>query len=72
MRRFLQAIWVLCFVTSSWGYSAATPKIQGPGMVIKSPVADFGEVMEGAEVNHTFDVINEGDQTLLIKDVKPG
>jgi hypothetical protein len=41
-------------------------------MLIKEQVADFGEVMEGAVVSHSFQVINEGDQTLLIKDVKPG
>jgi hypothetical protein len=72
MRRFWQATLVFSFITTTWGYSAATQKVQGPKMVIKEPVSDFGEVMEGAVVNHTFQVINEGDQTLLIKDVKPG
>jgi hypothetical protein len=72
MRRFWQVILVLCFVATAWGYSAATQKVQGPRMVIQEQVSDFGEVMEGAVVNHTFRVINEGDQTLLIKDVKPG
>jgi hypothetical protein len=72
MRRFWQATLALFFVTTAWGYSAATQEVHGPKMVIKEQVSDFGEVMEGAVVNHTFQVINEGDQTLLIKDVKPG
>lgn len=72
MRRFWQVTLILCFVASAWSYSAATQDAQGPRMLIKEQVADFGEVMEGAVVSYSFQVINEGDQTLLIKDVKPG
>lgn len=72
MKRFRQVTLILCVIASAWGYSAATQNAQGPRMVIKEQVSDFDEVMEGAVVSHSFQVINEGDQTLLIKDVKPG
>ena len=72
MRRFLQAVLVLCFVSTFWGVSTATQEVQGPKMVLKEKIFDSGQVLEGAVIQHTFQVLNEGDQTLLIKEVRPG
>jgi hypothetical protein len=72
MRKLLQATLVLCFVTNLWGFSSATQEVQGPKMVLKEQTFDAGQVLEGALIQHTFQVLNEGNQTLLIKDVRPG
>ena len=45
---------------------------QGPKAVFKELMFDFGDVKEGDIAEHTFVVANKGDQTLEIKDVKPG
>ena len=41
-------------------------------MVIVDKHYNFNTVMEGEVVDHTFRVLNQGDQALEIKDVKPG
>jgi len=41
-------------------------------MVIAEKHYKFDSVMEGEIVDHTFQVVNQGDQPLEIKDVKPG
>ena len=45
---------------------------QGPKMVLEEQRFDFGEVKEGEVFSHTFRVVNQGDQTLEIRKVKPG
>ena len=45
---------------------------QGPKMVIVDKHYNFSVVMEGEVVDHTFRVLNQGDQALEIKNVKPG
>ena len=44
----------------------------GPKMVIKEKVSDFKKVKQGEIVEHSFKVLNRGDQPLEIKKVKPG
>ena len=41
-------------------------------MVLEEQKFDFGEVKEGEVISHDFKVLNQGDQTLEIKNVKPG
>jgi len=41
-------------------------------MVIKELEYDFKEIKEGDVIDHAFQVLNQGDQVLEIKDVRPG
>jgi hypothetical protein len=50
---------------------AESPK--GPRISIQDPYATYGkEVMEGDIVMHEFTFLNEGNETLQIKAVRPG
>ena len=44
----------------------------GPKMVIEQKEYDAKEVKQGEVINHTFKILNTGDQALEIKSVKPG
>ncbi len=44
----------------------------GPKMVMKELEYDFKEVKEGDLIEHVFHVLNQGDQVLEIKEVRPG
>jgi hypothetical protein len=72
MKRFFQITWGLFLVFYCWSGPTLAQESQGPKMVIKNQVFDFGEVKEGEDIQHTFHVFNECGETLLIKDVKPG
>jgi len=54
------------------GSSSLAQEAQGPEMVLKEQVFDFEEVKEGEIIEHTFQVLNRGDETLNIITVKPG
>ena len=41
-------------------------------MQVPEPRFDFGELGEGETVNHDFRILNVGDETLQIADVRPG
>jgi hypothetical protein len=71
MKRYWLSI-LLFLISSFWGYSVLAQKVRAPKMILEEQVFDFKEVMEGDVVQHTFKVFNEGDQTLEIKNVKPG
>ena len=51
---------------------AVAEEISGPRLVIKERIFEHAEVEQGAIVQHTFEVRNEGDETLEIKKVVPG
>lgn len=51
---------------------AQTSPQQGPSIQIAEKAYDFGEVLEGAEVNHVFAVKNTGKASLQITQVRPG
>ena len=72
MKRYWLAISLLFFLFAFWNFSALAQDVRGPKMVLKEQVFDFKEVREGDVVQHTFKVFNEGDQTLEIKNVRPG
>ena len=44
----------------------------GPKMVLKEREFDFGEVKEGDVLQHSFSVVNRGNEDLRIITVKPG
>jgi len=64
---------IICIaLLSIFGYSAPAQEIKGPKMVLKEREFDFKDVKEGKIVRHTFQVLNQGDETLEIKKVAPG
>lgn len=60
---------LLCFGLASFS-PAKTPS--GPSMVLPERFFDFKQVEEGKVLEHTFKVLNKGDQVLEIKKVNPG
>jgi hypothetical protein len=72
MKRYWLALLLLFFLSAFWDHSLRAQDVRGPKMVLKEQVFDFKEVKEGDVVQHTFKVFNEGDQTLEIKNVRPG
>jgi len=44
----------------------------GPKMVLPQKEADYKEIKEGEVLEHTFEVLNQGDQVLEIRNVRPG
>ena len=54
------------------GHPGLSEGTSGPRMVLKEQRFDAGEIMQGKLIEHTFTVVNQGDQTLEIKQVKPG
>lgn len=69
--RFFLAF-VLCVMTHACVTTQANVTPPGPLMVLKETTFDFKEVKEGARVQHSFRVLNQGDQPLRIKRVEPG
>lgn len=61
---------ILLFAFS--GYQAVAQQQDGPKMVLKNQEFDAKEVKEGETIEHAFHVLNQGNQPLQIKDVKPG
>ena len=55
-----------------YAYSAYAQEVLGPKMVLKERVFDFKEVKEGEVIEHTFKVLNQGEESLEIKKVAPG
>lgn len=51
---------------------AVAEETKGPLMVIKERAFDFKEVKEGKILEHTFKVLNKGNQTLEITKIQPG
>jgi hypothetical protein len=48
------------------------PSTNGPKMVIVQTEFDWGQVLHGEVVEHSYPVRNEGDDVLRITSVKPG
>jgi hypothetical protein len=72
MKRFitiasLAVLLCVVFFTTSL---AQTPS--GPSMVLPERSFDFRDVEEGKIVEHTFKVLNKGNQPLEITNVNPG
>lgn len=72
MQRYLHGILTVLLLFALSGHFVLAQELQGPKIVLKEQMFDFGEVKEGDTVEHTFQVFNKGDQTLEIKNVKPG
>lgn len=64
---------LFCFMILFFlGSPESAEKGTGPQMVMTETSHDFGEVDQGALVEHSFTVMNRGDQVLEIKSVNPG
>jgi hypothetical protein len=72
MKRVLQVALSILLLSVFWGHPVPAQENRGPKIVVKEPVFDFKEIKEGDVVQHTFKVLNEGDQILEIKSVRPG
>ncbi|MFC1863701.1 DUF1573 domain-containing protein [Thermodesulfobacteriota bacterium] len=65
----LPFIFLFIFIYLNIGLAQETV---GPKMVIEQTDYDAKEVNQGDIIEHTFKVLNTGDQPLEIKSVKPG
>ena len=54
------------------GHFALADQGGAPKMILKGQNFNFGEVMEGEVITHTFEVLNQGDEILTIEKVSPG
>ena len=72
MKRLLIGIYLLALFFDVHLSVAWAQKAIGPRMVLKEKSVEYKEVNEGDIIEHTFKVLNEGDQPLEIKNVKPG
>lgn len=72
MRRHLLIGIILIILIYLCSYPAIAQDVNGPKMVLKERVFDFKEVNEGEVIEHTFRVLNQGEESLEIKKVKPG
>ena len=66
----LASLSVLLSVVPFTASLAQTPS--GPSMVLPERSFDFTDVEEGKVVEHTFNVLNKGNQPLEIRNVNPG
>jgi len=65
----LAAFWVLLCSVPERSFSVV--ELGTPQMVLKHQIHDFKNVLEGEILSHTFEVLNQGDATLRIQQVKP-
>ena len=72
MKKCLLLLLSSFLINAFLGYSIPAQEKQGPKMILEEERFDFGEVKEGEVISHSFKVLNQGDQPLEIKNVKPG
>ena len=65
-------LWFLIMVAGSPAIVLAQDAVigSGPQLVTEEEAFNFGEVKEDGVFEHTFKIMNKGDQPLEIKDVK--
>ena len=63
------AITVLFFLGLRIPLPEAAQAASGPKSVLKENSHDFGKVWEGANLEHTFEILNQGDEILKINSV---
>jgi len=68
---FLRTSLLVLLLLGSGCATSTKATVSGPHLVIKERSFDFEEVKEGDTVEHSFRVLNKGDQALEIKKVKP-
>jgi hypothetical protein len=72
----MKKILMLTLLSFLFGFFHLSPthaqNAAGPQMVVKETSHDFKDVNEGAVLEHSFKVMNQGSQVLEIKNVNPG
>jgi hypothetical protein len=72
VKKYFNMILACAFFSAFFADFVPALESQGPKMVLEELEFDFGEVKEGEAVSHAFRVLNQGDQSLEIRKVKPG
>ena len=67
---FLKTICLIFLVFALVAAVHAEVAVSGPQIIIDEQTFDFGAVKEGVSVEHSFKVLNKGDQALEIEKVK--
>jgi hypothetical protein len=70
-KRLFLLLMVFC-VFAFWGQSLQAQDQKGPRAAVEGREFDFKDVKEGTVLEHTFKILNKGDETLKIVSVKPG
>ena len=55
-----------------WGEMVPAQEHKGPRLAVEGREFDFKEVKEGIVLEHTFNILNKGDEPLKIFSVRPG
>ena len=56
-----------------WAQEGEVPEeAQKPMLSVPQTTFDFGYVPQGVKISHVYWLINEGGDTLLIQNIKPG
>ena len=64
-------VWIFALFTVFLINLVSAQADEGPKIVFSETEYDFGHVMEGENIKHTFKVYNQGDRLLQIKRVSP-
>jgi len=71
MRKYLFLVFILGVVASSFGQQAQqTVKKDGAVITFDKKTHDFGDIMQGDKVEHTFYFTNTGNEPLIITNVQ--
>ena len=65
------AVAVLCTAMLAVGGLSAEELGGGPKIVVKQTRFDLGNIQEGSQATHTFEVRNAGNQALVIERIQP-
>jgi hypothetical protein len=72
VKKYFNMALACAFFSAFLAHFALAQESQGPKMVLEELQFEFGEVKEGEVVSHAFRVLNQGDEPLEIRKVKPG
>lgn len=62
---------ILVFLVAVIG-TAPAEGVKGPKISVKELRFDFGQVAQGKQVSHVFEILNEGTEPLVIEKVQSG
>ena len=65
----LAGVAVLWFIAVV-GFSQANTQVKGAAIAWESQTHDFGDIVQGEKVEHTFTLLNEGTEPLVITNVQ--
>jgi hypothetical protein len=71
MKQRVLAFMLVAVAAGFFGSPLPAQEQKGPQLEIKESAYDFGKVVEGAKLQHVFDVRNSGDAALDIQRIQP-